>query len=150
MKFKVGDKVKNIITGNVGVVRAIEKSYTIDGFKFEEEVNKNTGIFNRIYYVGYPEGFACWHNIVEIEKVEEILDEKEKEYLSNVIKPFKKRIEDIYKCVGLNGCEYIEINVERLNTSDIESISLPDFKKGTMYKNMKICKRYTLKDLNLD
>lgn len=148
MKFKVGDKVKNIINGNVGKVKSIEKKLLSEEFK--EEVDKRLGVFNRIYYVGYPEGFASWHTIVEIEKVEEILDEKEKEYLSNVIKPFKKRIEGIYKCVGLNGYEYIEINVERLNTSDIESISLPDFKKGTMYKNMKICKRYTLKDLNLD
>lgn len=147
MKFKVGDKVRNIITGYIGKVGSIDKKLTGE---FEEEINKTTGIFNRIYYISYPEGFANWQNIVEIEKVEEILDEKEKEYLSNVIKPFKKRIKSICKRLGFCGYEYIEINIESINTIDTESISLPDFKKGTMYKKIEINEEYTLKDLNLD
>ena len=72
----------------------------------------------------------------------EILDEKEKEYLSAVIKPFRDRIEfiakrrmfDDYICIGLND----------------EAISLPYFKKGTMYKGMELYKEYTLKELGLD
>lgn len=72
----------------------------------------------------------------------EILDEKEKEYLSAVIKPFRDRIEfiakrrrfDDYICIGLND----------------EAISLPYFDKGTMYKGMELDKKYTLKELGLD
>lgn len=158
MKFKVGDKVKNIITGNVGVVRAIEKSYTIDGFKFEEEVNKNTGIFNRIYYVSYSENLSRWQTVVEIEKVEEILDEKEKEYLSNLIKPFKDRIKFICKrdAFTISNCEFIIIDVllpddtARDMKAFRDTITLPMFKKNTMYKGMETYKKYTLKELNID
>lgn len=141
MKFKKGDKVRNIINGAIGKITYVEE---------EEEVDKERGYYNNCYYVDYNNGHGYYNSIVEIKKIEEILDKKEKEYLSNVIKPFKKRIKSIYKSLSLNGCEYIEINIESFNTFDTESISLPDFKKGTMYKNMEINKNYTLKDLNLN
>lgn len=76
----------------------------------------------------------------------EILDEVEKEYLGAVIRPFKERIMHIALNEGINRDNvyvYIELN-------DSESIYLPYFKKGTMYKNMKIWKKYTLEELGLD
>lgn len=72
----------------------------------------------------------------------EILDEKEKEYLSAVIKPFRDRIEFIAKRTMFN--DYIRIGLND------EVISLPYFDKGTMYKGMELDKKYTLKELGLD
>ena len=81
-------------------------------------------------------------NLVEqVEK--EILDDKEKEYLSNVIKPFRDKVEYIIKFDCLPE-EYICIWVPEHETTD-----LPCFKRGTMYKGMEIEKKYTLEELGL-
>ena len=70
-----------------------------------------------------------------------ILDDKEKEYLSNVIKPFRDRVSSISKDGSL---EYITISLD----SDDFAI-LPNFEEGTMYKGMEINRRYTLEELGL-
>lgn len=72
----------------------------------------------------------------------EILDEKEKEYLSAVIKPFRDRIEYIKKVEDIG--EYIAIYLKN------ERLPFPYFDKGTMYKGMETNKGYTLKELGLD
>ena len=74
----------------------------------------------------------------------EILDEKEKKYLSAVIRPFKGKV-DYIKKFDNTGKEFICIYLK--NNEDID---FPYFKKGTMYKGMKLDKRYTLKELGLD
>lgn len=75
----------------------------------------------------------------------DILDDKEKEYLKAVIKPFKKKISYIKKESSLNrNFEYIKFSIENDYTI------LPKFKFGTMYKNMKNNKAYTLEELGLD
>lgn len=77
--------------------------------------------------------------------MEEILDDEEKEYLKAVIKPFKNKISYIKKESSLNrNFEYIKFSTENDYTI------LPKFKFGTMYKNMKNNKAYTLEDLGLD
>lgn len=73
---------------------------------------------------------------------ENILDDIEKEYLKAVIKPFKDRVNYIEKKGNIN--EYISIDLIT------ETISLPYFKEGTMYKEMELNKKYTLKELELD
>ena len=79
---------------------------------------------------------------LEIE--EPILDDAERKYLSGVIRPFKDRVRYIVKSTNqLNHeliCIYYDINNCTL---------LPVFKKGTMYKNMKLNKEYTLEELDL-
>ena len=80
--------------------------------------------------------------IVKIPK--SILDNIEKNYLSNIIKPFRDRIDYISKINLSNGREYIFIKLE-----NYEKISLPFFTAGTMYKGMENDKDYTLKDLGL-
>ena len=77
----------------------------------------------------------------------EILDEAEKEYLRAVIKPFKKRIVSIIlkKLIVKRGSVFVYIELNNKN-----SIVLPNFKQGTMYKNMEIDRKYTLKELGLD
>lgn len=93
---------------------------------------------------------------IEILKVErpikEILDEKEKEYLSNIIEPFKKRVIRIEKVKTLyDDSEFINIVLySSISCNKEESIQLPYFKKGKMYKGMKRDKKYTLKELGLD
>lgn len=79
-----------------------------------------------------------------IYKFKEVLDAKEKEYLSAVIRPFKGRV-DYIKKFYIKGKEFICIYLK--NNEDID---FPYFKKGTMYKGMKLDKRYTLKELGLD
>lgn len=72
-----------------------------------------------------------------------ILDEKEKEYLGNVIRPFRDRIICIVKKDDFSDY-YITILVKY-----DDPIYLPTFKKDTMYKNMKVDKEYTLEELGL-
>lgn len=78
---------------------------------------------------------------------EPILDDEEKEYLSSVIKPFRKDVEYIVKLPKFEWIqEEIYIHIGRSWRGNIE---LPTFKKETMYKGMKINKRYTLEELGL-
>lgn len=90
-----------------------------------------------------------WKNVYEHK---EILDEQEKEYLSAVIKPFKKRVIRIEKVKTLyDDSEFINIVLySSISCNKEESIQLPYFKKGKMYKGMKRDKKYTLKELGLE
>ena len=79
----------------------------------------------------------------EIEK--HILDEKEKEYLLAVIRPFRDRVKYLFKGIfRSNNSEFIAI---AFNDDDI--MFFPSFEVGTMYKGMELEKEYTLEDLGL-
>lgn len=83
---------------------------------------------------------------IEIEIEIEILDEVEKEYLTNVIKPFRNKIDYIIKRRTLNGeSDYIVMSLNKGG----ELFILPYFKHDTMYKGMNFGKQYTLEDLGL-
>ena len=74
-----------------------------------------------------------------------ILTEKEKEYLSAVIKPFRDRVEKIYKFrYTYSSSECIAISIK-----DDNNVYLPSFERGTMYKGMELEKAYTLEELGL-
>ena len=78
-----------------------------------------------------------------------ILDDSEKEYLSNIIKPFKDRVISIRK-IDDPGEECLLIYVEHFkDKSNGETFTLPSFEKKTMYKGMELGKRYTLEELGL-
>ena len=78
-----------------------------------------------------------------------VLDEVEKEYLGNIIKPFRKNIITIRK-TDYYEHEYIEIFIYRPGEIvSCEAISFPYFNKGEMYKGMEIDKEYSLKELGL-
>ena len=79
-----------------------------------------------------------------------VLDEKEKEYLSAVIKPFRDRVVYIRK-VKAGECKwFISIKVKGYDEEDgNDYIDLPYFRENTMYKNMKGNKKYTLEELGL-
>lgn len=74
---------------------------------------------------------------------EPILDDKEKEYLSSVIRPFRDKVEYIAKR-RVSESQYIFIRLK-----NGEYIALPNFKEDTMYKNMELQKNYILKELGL-
>lgn len=74
---------------------------------------------------------------------EQILDDVEREYLSEVIRPFKGDVD--YICKRLNhGGYYIAIVS---NGSDVTK--LPYFPNNEMYKGMELDRRYKLKELGL-
>ena len=80
------------------------------------------------------------------ERKEEILDEKEKRYLGNIIRPFKDKVKYIakYDSSSLVKKEYLTVKM----IID-EDLNFPYFEKGTIYKGMKENKKYTLKELGL-
>lgn len=77
------------------------------------------------------------------ERKEEILDEAEKRYLSNVIKPFRNKVKFIEKSIDLSNGEFIEIGIK-----DDIGVMLPYF-KNAMYEGMEADKQYTLEELGL-
>lgn len=80
---------------------------------------------------------------VEID-VPDILNKDEKEYLSNLIKPFKDDVIRIMKCQSSIG-----YNIT-IKTNNMGYLKFPTFSKDkNMYKNMKIDYPYTVKELNL-
>lgn len=74
---------------------------------------------------------------------EQILDDVEKDYLSAVIKPFRKRIKYIeIRKIGSKQFVHIEL-------SGGDCMSFPSFKENTMYKGMELDKHYSLDELVL-
>ena len=82
---------------------------------------------------------------------EPFLNEKEKEYLSAVIKPFRYRITYIAKVEeDTHWFYWIMIRVDIGFLNDYYDFCLPPFKEtSSMYKNMELGKEYTLKELGL-
>lgn len=117
------------------------KEITLKGTFVKEEDNKKIYKFNL--------DKLDWENFYNIDgdlylciKKEEILDEKEKEYLRAVIRPFGNKVYYIKKIL-CGYQEYIEICVFG------EFVHFPFFEKGTMYKGMEEYKEYTLEELGL-
>lgn len=75
---------------------------------------------------------------------ESILDEAERKYLSDVIRPFRKEVATISKFNSFGGSQYIYIGMK-----DSRGSNLPTFPKGTMYKGMIEGMHYSLKELGL-
>lgn len=73
----------------------------------------------------------------------ELLNNVEKNYLSEVIQPFRKEVIAIEKLETYTGEEYILILFKD------DGMHFPSFKKGRMYKGMKLEKRYTPEELGL-
>ena len=81
------------------------------------------------------------YEIIKIPKP--ILTDKEKEYLSAVIKPFRDKVISISK-KSANYGEFIDILID-----EAEDIYLPYFKPGKMYQGMGVNREYTLEELGL-
>lgn len=152
-KFEIGDLVKlrdDLEDGKKYGFDCYIKDMNFEGFKKIEKLAYNGKfaiICNSDFQYRYTkEMIAEVKRPIEYETIykrkEPILDDKEKEYLSSVIKPFRNRVKYIVKR-DIIRFEYIFIKLED------GSISFPAFKKGTMYKNMKANKGYFLEELGL-
>lgn len=130
-----------------------KEKYDLRDISYDLEVDRG-GYDFVIYYTSmeiYREFFSGSISIcstftkwLEEEYKPNILEEKEKEYLAAVIKPFRDRVKYITKYIYPAKEEYLLIvmyNGERM--------SFPTFKKETMYKGMKVYQEYTLEDLGL-
>ena len=109
---------------------------------------------NYLYYREKEHGWILLSNNSNLHRLyyyyEDILDKQERDYLSHIIKPFKDKVKYIGKKSYCNEkYEYIYIVVCELPNNDEHNINLPNFRNGTMYKNMKLDIQYTLKELNL-
>ncbi len=169
MNLKVGDKVKlknrrgkdwncnGMMDKYIGKIVTVSKVYLSSSFEIKEDDGHNWFQKWRFYledieYVVKQKHFKSLPNnytgTIEVEngfiQEKEILDETEKRYLKSIIRPFKDKIRRISKETTFGGEYYIYIDL------DDDSISLPNFKKGTMYNGMKDNKEYTLKELGLD
>ena len=132
MKFKVGDKVR--------VKSKEENKYTTYGIE-----RGNICVIKRIEIAIEKEGIIGYIDYKNVELVEEILDETERKYLADVIRPFKNSVKYIYKqqsCANKNQ-EFIGIILEK------DVLKLPYFTAGTMYKGMETDRNYTLEELGL-
>lgn len=155
MKFKRGDKVK--IKKNTTLEEIAKNHFNgcqIGTMKFL--LNASFDSFEKTFIVKEASIADCvildnglLVNTIILDKVVEILDDKEKEYLKAVIRPFKKDVECITKLTDANGdangMAYIDVFLK-----NGDHACLPNFKKYTMYKNMEDDKGYTAKELGLD
>ena len=91
-------------------------------------------------------GTSAYNAWLEEEYVPDILTDKEKAYLSAVIKPFRKKVKCINKIDHDNINQITYIRIDMLNE---DFASLPLFEKETMYKGMEVDKKYTLEELGL-
>ena len=119
------------------------------------EEDKDCWLFNKDLYSD-----KLLDREIEIE-VEPIFTDKEREYLHNLLKPFKDRMEEIKLLelgnFGKDRITYLRIIIKSiLSPEQIESISLPYFKFGTMYDGLALGKAYRndelkelLRELNL-
>ncbi len=79
-----------------------------------------------------------------LEAEEPILDEAERKYLSDVIRPFRDRIEYILKSSFTTGREFLH-----MKTKDGDMMDMFPFEPNKMYKGMKLNKEYSLEELGL-
>lgn len=84
-------------------------------------------------------------NWLNSECKEPILTEEEKEYLSAVVKPFRKKVEYIAIWGAWNGSKQF-VHIELY---DDDYMNFPNFEKNTMYKGMEPRKHYSLEELGL-
>ena len=92
------------------------------------------------------------------DKHKPILNHAEKSYLEYVIEPFKDRVDYVAKCPDFyDGFEFVSI-VTMLFDKDLIAeegflpqctIYLQPFRAGSMYKNMELGRKYTLRELKL-
>ena len=120
------------------------RAYKI-GLRMEDYTWKWIGEVNKVYNDRSTAVFT-W---LDMEHVEPILDDAEKQYLSAVIKPFRNRVQYIEKMfedhlLGDQDC-YLFI---RFNDGNYD-MNFPVFRESIMYKGMERYKKYTLEELGL-
>lgn len=136
----IGTKI-TFESGNI--IIKVKENYYCNNLYFRNDNDlkglKDTISLNKIIKIEEPEYQTVY------ESKPEILDDVEKRYLSNFIRPFRDKVEWIEKVKTYDpDMEYIQILI---NTD--EEINLPSFEVGEMYKGMKANQRYELEELGL-
>lgn len=132
-KYDIRYMTFNVSQNQNGIVKSIDIYYDVKRIKKIKFLSE-TSATQAMNVIG---------NWLEEEYEPEILTEKEKAYLSAVVKPFKGKVKTVEKVSFGGEEEYLKILFE------MDLMSLPFFAKGTMYKGMEANKRYTLKELGL-
>ena len=129
--------------------------------KYKDIIIDNTDVcsINRLLLKKNIKGFCSGHSCEGckeraikwlLEEYEEpVLDEVERKYLSDVIKPFRNKIATISKLHTYDNINYENNEYIYFGMKDRRGYSLPLFKQGTMYKGMQQGKHYTLQELGL-
>ena len=90
---------------------------------------------------------------IELPIENKILDDEEKEYLTGIVKLYKKmhcEVNHIDKCCRpYDNYYYILICYTNNISHQIQYVSLPIFANAEMYKNMELDKEYTLEQLGI-
>ena len=81
------------------------------------------------------------------EEAKELLTDEERDYLKTVIKPFRDRIQRIYKSEAGNFYEGGEVLFFDLKANDY--FYLPELPLNKMFSGMEQYKKYTLEELGL-
>ena len=110
--------------------------------KYDFAVYYNSVEIHREIFHGFVSTHDTFTKWLEEEFVPDILTDKEKAYLSAVIKPFRKKVGYVKK-IDCGKKEFLKIYLED------DNIPFPFFAKGTMYKGMEADKAYTLEELGL-
>lgn len=126
------EKYKNIVLEN------------LDACSIDERLHRK-------FIKGYCGGFnceGCGERVLKwlLEEAKEpVLDDVEKEYLSAVIKPFRKRIAYIVKAQDFDdGKQCIRIILQ-----NGDGMHFPYLDDDAMYKGMEVNKEYSLEELDL-
>lgn len=126
----------------------LDEEFRMDNYSTKYKITKNGFMYwsddyqQWNYTCGIEELFTGERQITKIP----ILNEKEKEYLSAVIKPFRDKVILISKRSNDNG-QFISIEIEEKPHNN--NMLFPYFEEGSMYKGMEINKHYTLEELGL-
>ena len=96
----------------------------------------------------------CYDELARVLKMlDEMLDKDEKEYLTAVLKPYKRLENDtvVIKRKRLSNPNKEYLIIKALNEDGDYDLDLmfPDFKKGTKYTRLEVNKEYTLKELGI-
>lgn len=127
----------------------IDKPFNIKGYAHNPCKLTNDKIINNHGHMITIRLFQLLTGELEIEKP--ILDDVEKRYLENVLRPFKDRVIYIEKAeYEYFSYEYLIYRVSfPVKRFSYECCYLPLFDKSSMYKGMECRKRYSLKELGL-
>lgn len=125
----IGEKFK---VDAEGVILSKSFFLTDYGLFVVGDVDFKTGVLNQLLNGEY--------RVVKIPKP--ILTEKEKEYLSAVVKPFRDEVKHISKN-QYDDEEWIQIRTKS------GLALLPPFKEGLMYNGMEAGKTYSVKELDI-
>ena len=126
----------------------IDKPFNIKGYAYNPCKLTYNRMINKNNVLMYRDFFELLAGRLEIEKP--ILNDSEKDYLENVLRPFKDGVTYVEKLkAGDPNYEYIGFKVASDDPEYFSWCYLPYFREGTMYKNMELDKYYSLDELGL-